>query len=149
MKYSISVPNGAKINKIWSKPAIDLNAKGPRKILLQDINPARGRSSTTVCYNGKRWDGAKSAAFNMPLALGDVPATPRRADTVKRPTTNVVCPPLSRAFCLGNNIWERRLVHLCFHKHVAATAKHRDCQFPSDTCRALDMGVRFQTVLQK
>lgn len=34
MKYSISVPNRAKINKKQSKPAIDLNAKGPKKISL-------------------------------------------------------------------------------------------------------------------
>lgn len=32
MKYSISVPNRAKINKKRSKPAIDVNAKGPKKI---------------------------------------------------------------------------------------------------------------------
>lgn len=34
MKYSISVPNRAKINKNWSKPAIDLNAKSTKKISL-------------------------------------------------------------------------------------------------------------------
>lgn len=48
MKYSISVPNRGKINKKRSKPAIDLNAKGPKKISLKDINPVRGQLSTSV-----------------------------------------------------------------------------------------------------
>lgn len=54
MKYSISIPNRAKINKKRRKPAIDLNATRPKKISLSDINPVRGLLSTTVSYNGKR-----------------------------------------------------------------------------------------------
>lgn len=42
MKYSISVLNRAKINKNGSKPAIDLNAKGPKMISLKGLNAVRG-----------------------------------------------------------------------------------------------------------
>lgn len=48
MKYSISVPNRAKINKNGSKPAIDLNAKAPKMISFKDLNPVRGQLGTSV-----------------------------------------------------------------------------------------------------
>lgn len=83
----------------------------------------------------------------MPPALGASPPT-QTTDTVSRLTTNLACPPLSEPFCLGNSIGECRLIRLCCHKHTRAAAKHSGCQFPSDTHRALDKGVRFQTVLQ-
>lgn len=68
MKYSTSVPNRAKINKKWSKPPIDLNAKGPKKISLQDLNPVRGRLNVGKDANGQtfRFQYAISARRRFP-----------------------------------------------------------------------------------